>query len=305
MVGPEHFVPAIVDHVFELTEREPWFGEAGLTILDHVRADSARIAKLALASMEKTWPIDTHARVLLDRLSDVNPSQIPDVLKAIIELAIPYDEFPLADERVPPAKPALLVGLWEAHPAAVREGIDRLLSSRRYYEVELACRGMIVLQERDPSVSRTFLRTMVSKFSRAELLLDDFDENRSAFRHLRDALKNAFESAPDDVDAMVQEYILASDRKSKDRAYKIYEAVMLGRHRDGPPIPPDSRPHTLAFKRLLWASNTEESAEILNGVAQVFRGRPYQMIEIARVELDGLLGALLLLDDRLRQHDAS
>lgn len=304
-LAPEHFVPTIVDHVFGLTEQEPWFGEAGLTILDHVKADPTRIARLALAPMGKTWPIDTHARVLLDRLSHVDASQIPDALRAIIELASPFDEFPLADERMPPAKPELLVGLWQAHPAAVREGIDRLLSSRRYYEVELACRGLIVLQERDPSVSRVFLRTMVSKFSRAELLLDDFSENRSAFRHLRDALANAFEFAPDELDALVQEYILASDRKSKERAYKIYEAVMRGRRHDAPPIPLDSRAHVIAFKRLLWASTTEESTEILNGVAQVFRGQPYDMIEIARAELDGVLGALLLLDDRLQRHDAT
>jgi hypothetical protein len=302
-LAPEHFVPAIVEYVFSLAERESWFGEAGLTILDHVKADPARMAKLALAPMGNTWPIDTHARVLLDRLSDVDATQIPDALPAIIELASPYDEFPLASERMPSAQPALLVGLWESHPAAVRDGIDRLLSSRRYYEVELASRGLIVLQERDPSAARPFLRTMVSKFSRAELLLDDFSENRSAFRHLRDALVNAFEVAPDEVDSLVQEYISASDRKSKDRAYKIYEAAMRGRRHDAPPIPPESRAHRLAFRRLLWASTTEESSEILDGVAQVFRGRPYEMIEIARAELDGLLGALLLLDDRLRRHD--
>jgi hypothetical protein len=163
-LAPEHFVPSIIAYVFELTEREPWFGEAGLTILDHVQADPARVARLALAAVGKTWPIDTHARVLLSKLGVIDPDQIPDALPAIIELANPYDEIPFAETRTPPSKPELLRGLWGAHPAAVTRGIDRLLSSRKYYEVELAARGLIALQEDDPAASRNFLRSMVSKF---------------------------------------------------------------------------------------------------------------------------------------------
>jgi hypothetical protein len=300
-LAPEHFVAPVIAHVFELTEREPWFAEAGLTVLDHTKADSARIARLALAPIGKTWPIDTHARVLLSRLSDVDSEQIPNALPAIIELASPSDDMVIG--QPPPAKPELLHGLWAAHPAAVRQGLDHLLSSRRYYEVELAGRGLLALQERDPAVMQGFARTMVSKFARAALLLDDFDENHRAFRYLRDAIAAAFEHAPDEVDSLVQEYIASSDRASKDRAYKIYEATFRGHRHDDPPIPADSRVHRLSFQRILWAATSDPSEGVLQTAHEVFRGRPYEMVEIARAELDGLLGALLLLDDRLRQHD--
>jgi hypothetical protein len=302
-LAPEHFVPPIVAHIFELTEREPWFAKAGLTILDHVNADSARIARLALAQMGRTWPIDTHARVLLSRLSDIDASQIPDALPAIVELANPNDDYRINFHRPPPAKPDLLLGLWKAHAPAVRQGLDRLLSSRRFGDVELGARGLLVLQNEDQTVMRGFARTMVSKFSRAALLLDDFDGDRSGFRYLRDALVVAFEHSPDEVDALIQEYIGASDRASKDRAYKIYHAVFRGHRHDDPPIPADSRVHRLAFQRILWAATSETSEKTLRTAREVFRGRPYEMVDIARAELDGLLGALLLLDDRLRQHD--
>jgi hypothetical protein len=171
-LAPEHFADPVIAHIFELTERESWFAETGLTVLDHIKADSAHIARLALAPMGKTWPIETHARVLLSRLPDVDAEQIPNALPAIIELARPSDDRIIG--QPPPPKPELLHGLWAVYPAAVRQGLDRLLSSRRYYEVELAGRGLLVLQERDPAVMRGFARTMVSKFSRAALLLDDF-----------------------------------------------------------------------------------------------------------------------------------
>ncbi len=302
-LAPEHFVAEVVTYIFELTEREPWFVEAGLTILDHVKADPARMARLALAPMGKAWPIDTHARVLLSRLRDIDAAQIPDALPAIIELASPFDEFPFGPERARPAKPELMQGLWATYPAAVREGLDRLLSSRRYYDVELAGRGLLALHEHDPAALKYFQRAMVSKFSRAELLLDDFDEDHKAFRHLRDALVAAFEHSPDELDALVQEYISASDRNSRDRAYKIYEATFRSGRHDDPPISPDSRVHRISFQRLLWAATTEESDEILRCAQETLRGRPYKMVEIARAEIDGLIGAVLLLDDRLRRHD--
>jgi hypothetical protein len=303
-MAPEHFVAPVVTYIFELTEREPWFVEAGLTILDHVNAEPARIARLALAPMGKVrQPIDTHARVLSSRLPHVDAAQIPDALPAIIELANPFDELPFRRDRMPVAKPELLQGLWAIYPAAVREGLDRLLSSRHHYEVELAARGLLALHERDPAVLKHFQRTMVSKFSRAELLLDDFDEYRSAFRHLRDALVIAFGQWPDEIDALVQEYISASDKKTKGRAYKIYEAALRGGRHDDPPISPESRVHRISFQRLLWAATTEESEEILRCTQEMLRGQPSEMIEIARAEIDGLIGAVLLLDDRLRRHD--
>jgi hypothetical protein len=302
-MAPEHFVTSVVAYVFELTEREPWFVEAGLTILDHVQADPARIARLALAPMGKVWPIDTHARILVSRLPHVDAAQIPDALPAIIELASPFDELPFGPDSTAPPRPELLQGLWATYPTAVREGLDRLLSSRRHYEVELGARGLLVLHERDPAVLKHFQRAMVSKFSRAELLLDNFDEYHSAFRFLRDALVIAFTQWSDEIDELVQEYILASDKKSKARAYKIYEAAHRGGRHDDPPIPPESRVHRISFQRLLWAATTEESEEILRCAQEMFRGQPYEMVEIARAEIDGLIGAVLLLDDRLRRHD--
>jgi hypothetical protein len=301
-LAPEHFVAPLVEYIFELTEKEPWFGEAGLTILDHIKADPARVARLALAPIGKTWPIDTHARVLLGRIEHVDPARIPDALPAIIELASPYDEFPVGPERTRPAKPELLQELWVAYPAAVREGAHRLLSSRRRYEVELGARGLLVLHAREPAALKPFHRSMVSKFSRAELLLDDYDEYRSAFRFLRDVLVEAFEDSPEEIDALVQEYISASDKRSKAQAYKIYESALRYRH-DDPPVSPSSRVHRIAFKRLLWAATTEESEDVLQHAQEMLRGRPYQMVDIARAEIDGLIGAVLLLDDRLRRYD--
>lgn len=301
-LAPEHFTQPIIEYVFDLAEQEPWFVEAGLTVLDHLSADPMRIAKIALTSLAKNRPTPTTARVLLDRLSAADTALVAAAVPNAIERANPYDEHSFG-RALPKPGPDLLIGLWKTHQVAVREGLDRLLSSRHTYLVELAARGLLVLQQNDPSAMHGFLRPMVSKFSRAELLLDDFDEHHKAFRHLREALAVAFAAFPDEVDTLVQEFITQSDRNTRARAYKIYEAPLRGYRHDHPPISPESRAHRICFQRLLWATTTGESDEILRCAREVFRGRPYEMVDTARAELDGLLGAILLLDDRLRRHD--
>ena len=303
-MAPEHFAPPVIAHIFDLTEREPWFTEAGLTVLDHLKADPARLAALALAALKTTWPIETPARILTDRVALVDAEKIANVLPPIIELAFPSDDFFPGPRRPVAPEPELLRVLWATHPTAVRKGLTALFASRRYYDIELAARGLVALAETDSLVFGFFHRTMVATFTRASLVLDDFDENHKSFRHLRDAVVAAFGLAPEAIDALVQEYISASDKSSRDRAYKIYEAACRGRRSDGPPLPADSSVHRISFQRLLWATTDDQNGdEILRCALDVFHTRPYELINIARAELDNLLGAALLLDDRLHRHD--
>lgn len=301
-LAPEHFVAELVNYIFELTERELWFFEVGLTMLDHLKADPARIARITLFYLAKGWRGETAAKVLLSRLSFVEPKQIPSALPAIIELAYPHDDFFLTSHSQP-RRPELLIGIWQSQAAAVRHGLDLLLSSRRYYDVELAARGLYELQQRDHGVSREFLRSMVAKFCRVRLLLDDFDPDQNEFRYLRDTLIEAFELWSSEVDALVQEFLVGADSTTQARAYKIYQIAFRVRQYDSPPVSADSQVHLICFRRLLWAATSEISDEILRCVGAAFRGTPDKMVNIVRTEFDGLLGALLLLDDCLRRHD--
>jgi hypothetical protein len=300
-LAPEHFVPPLVEYIFDLTENEAWFAEAGLIVLHNVKANPVPLARLALLAMASPAATRPAARVLCDHISQIDERLIPETLPVIIELANPNDE-PFFSEHRPPAEPELLHQLWSSYPAATSNGLDQLLSSRRLYHVELAARGLLVVLERDAGAARSFVRAMVSKFARASFLIDNFDDDRHGMRYLRDAIARAFAHAPDEVDAIVQDFIHGSDSHSRGRAFKLYRAALAHDRSEGP-VPADSHIHRTAFRRLLWAATTEESDTVLGTVQDVFRGRPYQLEAVAREELDGLLGAVLLLDDRLRRHD--
>ena len=300
-LAPEHFVAPLVTYLIEATENEPWFADTGLTVLHEVKADPTQLARLALLAVAHAPTTRTAARVLLDTLEHIDKKLIPEALPPIIELANPSDE-PFLFEHRPRAEPELLQALWKAYPGAVREGLDQLLSSRQHHYVDLAARGILSLLEIDTAAASSFVRTMVSKYARARLLIENFDDDRQHLRPLQDAIAGAFRQSPDAVDAIIQQMINGSDTHSRGRAYEIYRTA-LGYGRSRKRVPVDSPMHRLAFQRLLWAATTEDSDDILRTVQSVFRSQPYELEDIARAELDKLLGALLILDDRLRKHD--
>jgi hypothetical protein len=79
-LAPEHFVPPLVDYIFELTEVEPWFAEAGLTILRNIGADPMRLARVALLTIGNTPAARTAAGVLLDYISYTDSTLVTQAL---------------------------------------------------------------------------------------------------------------------------------------------------------------------------------------------------------------------------------
>lgn len=52
-LAPEYFIKDLVSYIFELTEEEDWFEEAGLSRLYAIGADPQRLVKLALAAVKR------------------------------------------------------------------------------------------------------------------------------------------------------------------------------------------------------------------------------------------------------------
>jgi hypothetical protein len=125
-LAPEHFAAPLVEYLYDITENELWFAGAGLTVLHELKADSARLARLALLAI--TYPLTTRtaARILLDSIDHVDSSLISQGLPCIIEMANPSEDRLLLGQRLPP-EPELLHRLWRTYPDAVGAGLDRLL----------------------------------------------------------------------------------------------------------------------------------------------------------------------------------
>ncbi|KQZ33800.1 hypothetical protein [Caulobacter sp. Root1472] len=297
-LAPEHFPPALIDYVFELGEAESWFRPAALGMLGKVAGDPARLANLALHALDADY--DAAADILIQHMEHIDPSQIARVLTTIVDRANPdpSDYF----GRRAAVKPHLLLGLWQAFPSQVIKGLEDQLSTRSRYRVELAGRGFKVLQTAKADVANPSARALVSTYVRAHRLIDDLDERHERLVRLSEVICGVFNSAPQDTDALLQKFMLGADATIKARIVGLYAQVVRRGEAKGQGVPPTPA-EKIAFSRVLWAPTTDAGEEVLRAARDVFGHHGRGLEGLAADETDALLGAALLLDDRLEAVD--
>jgi hypothetical protein len=144
---------------------------------------------------------------------------------------------------------------------------------------------------------------MVATYVRASTLVRNIDRHSGGIHDLQEAIIAAFLQSPEELDQIIQEYIQGASAEQMKRAMDLYaRCIRQGRFEEV--VPADSKPHRTAFRRLLWAATTLTEAEPIRTVASAFRSEPYHLVNIARAEFNGLMGAMLLVDQRMQQHDA-
>lgn len=298
-LAPEHFTSDLVSYIFELAEEEYWFEEAGLSILHAIGADPQRLVKLALPAVGKLVSYNVASDILISHVEYIASVDVPPIVWHAVEHAFPEREL-LGGE--PPPKPALLHAIWAHFASEVQARLESLLLSTTRYSLELAGRGFKVLQSFAPSAADGSARSLVSAYIRAHLLIEDFDPGYDRLPHLDDVITGIFKAIPCELDGIIQEFIFGQDTGSRTRAFEIYSNLLRDRSDDL--IPPDAQAYRIAFNRILWAPTKESHQSIIKAVQDVFVHRkPYGLKLIARAEIEGLLGAVLILDDQLRLID--
>jgi hypothetical protein len=98
------------------------------------------------------------------------------------------------------------------------------------------------------------------------------------------------------------EFIASAPRDGEARAYRVYSQML--RH-EGHGLAPKPGPAArIALKRLLAAASDSRNEDVLREIQGAFSYVPEKMLELARAELTAILGAAILLDDRVRAFDA-
>jgi hypothetical protein len=298
-LAPEHFTEAVVSYILDLTDTASWFNETGLIVLDAVKADPLRITRAALKALARGYA-RTAARVLQKYTAHVEEGQLAPALPEIMHIAAPADpDIPMGEPPKP--EPELLLALYEKHSALIHATIEKLLATYQQGSINLAARCISAIGEHHPSAFAKHIRTMVATYVRAGTLVRDIDRYSRGIHDLQDAIIAAFFQSPQEVDQLIHDYMQGASAEQLTQAIKLYErSVSRGRLEEH--LPAGSKPHCTAFNRLLWAATTLTEAEPIRTVASAFSGKPYHLVNIARAEFDGLIGAMLLIDQRMQQH---
>jgi len=304
-LAPESFTPELIEHCFGLLEsREGWFDEAGLRLLNRLRADAARLTRCALKSLGRHWSIPIAAEIVESNAAHIDESLIAEALPALIGLANPERGFGMSAERRLESAPLLAVH--HARPSATETGIGKLLDERDPYLVSAGARAIGVLARNDNNIASSFARSVVAKLVRAKLLIDrretGYAGDDEVIHHLQKALELALHQSPDESDSLMMQFIAGAPSEGEARAYRVYSQVLRAERRSEDPRPgPAAR---VALKRLLAAATDARDEDVLREVQSAFSYIPDQMQALARAELTTILGTAILIDDRIRQFDA-
>lgn len=305
-LAPERFPPDLVEHVFQLSEEEHWFSDVGIAILAELNVDTARLVSLAMATLARQGGQENLVEILLRLVQFIDADSVGNALPALIELAKPDDRGfrGIADRRVI-ERPELLQALWSDHRKAILNGLGTLLQSRRRELVELAGRGLSVLQEHDSKAMLEILEPVAFTFVRADSLIDDIRDDDDPLPALGDALVTAFRNSPDEVASTLDCLAQGSASISRVRVFMVYaRALRVRERRQDTSLPSDPRPLQIAFSCLLWVSTTDRDGALLQIVLSAFGNRPGNLVTVAREEIDSLLGAAFVLADHLEEIDS-
>ena len=307
-LAPEAFPAPVLHYLFRLIEsRERWFDEPGLRALVALNADPHRLARCAMLALQDGSATRTAAVILTRCRRFADPSLIRSVLPCLIDLAAP-DRMrgPLGDYRRPRIAP--LVRLTRDFPDEVRKTLEALLSQDPG-SAGLACRVVSIVVQRSPEVVMTLARDIVSKLVRAQWMPDPEDHGHDitdiAAHEIRSAVVEMFHYAPDNIDELLKSFRLGASNAGETRIASIYGRVLSSnrfrRFRQPRPLGVADR---LAFRRLLWEAPETKSDEVLREIQRAIGADPQDLIELARDEVDHLIGAAILMDERLVAFDA-
>lgn len=304
-LAPEVFTPSLTAHCFALLEaRERWFDDTGLALLEELKADPARLTRCALLCLGQHSAVGLAAAIVEANLDRVDETLVEAALPALVLLALP-PHTPFMNELRQPV-PGPLQGLHRKHPRPVEAGIERLFGQESVFALRAACRAIIVLSEHDGSIAVRFARPVAAKLARSHRLEDEeafSDEIDGVVHDLRRAFAQAISQAPAESDALIESFLEGARGEGQARLYSAYREVLRvdWRERKQVILTPA---HTVAIKRLTSAATTSQEEEVIHELQSAFGTRPDELVLLARQEIEHLLGAALLLDDRLQAHDA-
>ena len=303
-LAPEVVTPAIVEHFFDLLNaREYWFMEVGLQVLQQLSVDKGRLVSCAMRCLAKHDATHTAASIIQENLDHVDEAMVSEAVPALILLVRAPRSSLAIDNRVFRPEPLLAVfGRW---PAQVCTGIEMLLDQRRPYCVMTGARSLSVLVDADPSVPLRFVRSLAAKLARAHLVLDEDETSRgldNVCSDLQEALSLALLADPVGTDETLAVFYEGASSEGEARLIGVYERLFVQVRRQAKMS--EQKAYATALRRLVWAATTSPNDEVLRRVQQAFYGQPEAMVDVARSQLDVLLGAAALMDDRAAQFDA-
>lgn len=303
-LAPEVLTPSLIDYFFELiASPEAGCQDAALQALKYAKADPARLGNAALQCLAKRTAVQTAAYIVLETPELGDEQTVEAAAPALIGLArAPRSEFGFGERVFHPDPLKAVFAVW---PQAVCRAIQRLLDSRNSYAIRLGTAGLKVLSAQAPNLLDRFSRSLVTKLTRAHLLIDENDadrERRMVCSDLQRAVAAALRHAPSETDRLIATYFEGATAEGEARLVRTYGEIFRTSRTDEEAL--DGDVAAVALKRFVAWSSTSKNFTVLTEITQTLRSYGEQTAESVDDALDIALGAAAVMDARLEAFDA-
>lgn len=303
-LAPEILTPPLIDYFFELAaSRVAGCQAEALLALRYAKADSARLIAAALRCLAQHDATDIAADIVKETPAAADEAAIEAAVPALILLArAPRSEF---GDRERQFHPGPLKAVFEAWPEPVGRGIQRLLDSPRSFSIRMGTAGLKVLSTTNSGLLDRFARTLVTKLTRAHLLIDEDDadsERRMVCSDLQRAVAAVARHAPCATDKLIGAFFEGATSEGEARLVRAYGDTFRTSYSGVSKLDPDLVATVL--KRFVAWSGTSKNLEVMNEISHIMRAETKEIVEAVNDVLDVALGAAAVLDARMEAFDA-
>jgi hypothetical protein len=300
-VASHAFDPRVTDLLYSLAESTDSItvNESVFGTLRIVSNDTRRLCSLALKFLAK-YPNSVAADIVAQFVDDSQASLIPAALPHLIYLAGP-DEHRFLGPPLP-EEPAGLKAVYRVTPRLVLTAFEKGLAGSQKIARIRVVHAISTLRESDPGCGISLIPLLVASTE----LPDDGYSVGSAETWVQDLLAEMLEANFEAADAPLSEAFRRLDSQRSDAGLdQVYLRMFRGsrhRQREERRMSPA---HETIFARLVSILSTKSAEQGSTDLLEFLRQDAIHYIDLVERHLDGLLGALAILNEERTSEVAS
>jgi hypothetical protein len=300
-VATHAFDPRVTDLLYGLAESSNsiLLNESVFKTLRIVSKDTKRLCSLALKFLAK-YPNSVAADIVAQFVDESQSSLIPRALPHLIYLAGPDEHHFFGPPR--PEEPAGLKVVYRIAPTLVMEAFENgLVSPQKIARIRVV-NALSTLRDLHPKCGVSLIPLLVASTE----LPDDGYSIGSAEAWVQDLLADMLETNFEEADAALSEAFRRLDSEKSDAGLdQVYLRMFRGfRHRERQERRMSPAQETI-FARLVSILSTKSAEKGSTDLLEFLRHDAIHYIDLIERHLDGLLGALAILNEERTSEVAS
>jgi hypothetical protein len=292
-LAPEAFGQKVINHLLPaaIHEHFPYSVHAAKALI-RARLETAEKVAVSVRLLDSYVKSQEAIDYVLAESDKLDRQNLAKVIGRFVSMAVPPPPSMSFGGEAREFDNAPIRSLFEKRQGDVCQEIEALFDGTHPGQIAAATKTILAIDSDE--LFAKYARNIFAKLMRRRTLLPKEGRDSGVLYYLRHAASGCLERLPDEVDTIIQSFLLDNDDIGKQEANRVYRSVL--RHGEKPRI---GKPQRTAFRRLLWAA--VDQPEAMDDAGDFFRHAWNELAELAADYLDDLIGAAAMLSEKYEQ----